>query len=52
MTPTFDSQVSLHYWMLWPTVWRWAAGCCGGALNTNGGPDAILKPGLVSHAPK
>ena len=22
MTHTFDSEVSLHYWLLWPMVWR------------------------------
>ena len=22
MTHTFDSEVSLHYWLLWSTVWR------------------------------
>ena len=22
MTHTFDSKVSLHSWLLWPTVWR------------------------------
>ena len=22
MTHTFDSDVSLHYWLLWPMVWR------------------------------
>ena len=25
MTHTFDFEVSLHYWMLWPMVWHGAS---------------------------
>ena len=25
MTHTFESEVSLHYWLLWPTVWHLAS---------------------------
>ena len=29
MTHTFDSDVSLHYWLLWPTVRRAACAALG-----------------------
>ena len=31
MTHTFESEVSLHYWLLWPTVWLVV---CYGTLTT------------------
>ena len=33
MTHAFDSEVSLHSWLLWPTVRRGANGGGGGSLQ-------------------
>ena len=41
MTHTFDSEVSLHSWLLWPTV-RCRASRASGAIKKSGGESLFL----------
>ena len=46
MTLTFDSEVSLHSWLLWPKVQRHG---CSLTAEPNWGLEQKVLPDIISH---